>query len=138
MQAGDDVDDTIADDQDVDPGSLLLQDAHPGPQVDDEGDQGGGEVDNKVNPGLSHIHLEIGFPHWIGLARWTPDCFPECAEMWSNCYHLPSARLDFPLMDLKHLAIRHYFQSDMIFLIIVLLLSNARIKIVPWQGIKWL
>ena len=49
VQAGENVDDAVADDQLVDLGALLLQDAEPGPQVDDKGDHGERNVCIKVN-----------------------------------------------------------------------------------------
>ena len=58
MQAGDNVDDAIADDQVVDPCSLLPQDAEPGPEVDCKGEQGDWNVCKKVNYSLCLIHLD--------------------------------------------------------------------------------
>ena len=57
MQAGENVDDAVADDQAVDPSPLLLKDAEPGPQVDDKGEQGERNVCIKVNHRPFHIHL---------------------------------------------------------------------------------
>ena len=57
VHGGDNVDDAVADDQVVDPGPLLLQDAEPGPQVDHKGDHGERNVCIKVNHRPFHIHL---------------------------------------------------------------------------------
>ena len=59
--AGDNVDDTVTDDEDVNPGFLLPQDADAGPQVDHQGDQGEGNVGEKVTCCPLLIHLEGGF-----------------------------------------------------------------------------
>ena len=59
MQAGDNVDNAVADDQAVDPGPLLLQYAEPGPEVDDKGDNGERCVCIKVTHRLCHIYLGL-------------------------------------------------------------------------------
>ena len=61
MQAGDNVEEAIADDQAVDSCSLLPEDAGPGPQVDGKGDQADWDVCKKVNSCLCHVHLGRGF-----------------------------------------------------------------------------
>ena len=58
LDAGGDVDDAVADDQVVHPGSLLPQDAAARPQVDKEGDQCEESICDKVTPRLCHVHLE--------------------------------------------------------------------------------
>ena len=59
MQAGDNVDDAVADDQVVDPSPLLLKDAEPGPQVDDKGEHSERNVCIKVSHRLCLIHLGL-------------------------------------------------------------------------------
>ena len=61
VQAGDNVEEAIADDQAVDSCSLLPEDAGPGPQVDGKGDQADWDVCKKVNSCLCHVHLGRGF-----------------------------------------------------------------------------
>ena len=60
MQAGDHIDNAVADDQAVDSGSLLPQDADAGPQVDDKGDQCDRQICKKVTPRFCLIHLDRG------------------------------------------------------------------------------
>ena len=58
VEARENVDDAVADDQTVDSSSLLPQDADPGQEVDYKGDQGDGNVCKKVRPCLCNVHLD--------------------------------------------------------------------------------
>ena len=60
VEARENVDDAVADNQTVDSSSLLPQDADPGQQVDYKGDQGDGNVCKKVRPCLCNVHLDLG------------------------------------------------------------------------------
>ena len=61
VQAGDNVDDAVADNQTVDSVSLLPGDADTSPQVDNKGDQCEGNICEKVTRWPCLIHLERGF-----------------------------------------------------------------------------
>ena len=85
MKAGDDVEDTVTDDQAVDPSPLLPQYADRGPQVDCKGDQADWNVCKKVTSRLGHIHLNChSKKRYCSISENAPEDLDTAVEEVNN------------------------------------------------------
>ena len=114
VQARDNVDDAIADDQAVDPCSLFPQDAEPGPEVDCKGEQGDQNVCKKINSCLCLIHLDCHCKSALQIV-YSPKCDLTPAavqEENQGCRIVSSSQNHDPNITRYHCPVKRHLIGD--------------------------